>query len=82
MAKTLLVKTRNGSAVIANTAGMESTAKIRSVTSTRISATASGVSSHLPAGAASTTGSGFGSSPGSAASRDHWLPALTMKCWP
>ena len=44
MANTLLVKTRNGSAVIAKIAGIESTAKIRSVASTMISAKASGVS--------------------------------------
>jgi len=47
-AKTLLVKTRNGSAVIAKMAGIESTAKMRSVNSTITSARKSGVARRTP----------------------------------
>ncbi len=48
MAKTLEVKTMYGSLVTAKMAGMESTAKITSVTSMRASAKKRGVASHLP----------------------------------
>ena len=48
IAKTLLVKTMNGSVVIAKIAGMESTAKMRSVVSTSTRETASGVSIQRP----------------------------------
>ena len=43
MAKMLEVNTTNGSWVTANTAGIESTAKIRSVSSTKITTMKSGV---------------------------------------
>ena len=49
MAKALLVKTRNGSWVTAKIAGMESTAKMMSVVSTRTRTMNSGVATHLPA---------------------------------
>ena len=48
MAKALLVKTRNGSWVTAKIAGIESTAKTRSLTSTMISTVSSGVAAHRP----------------------------------
>ena len=48
MAKTLEVKTMNGSVVTAKMAGMESTAKMRSVVSTAISASSSGVAARPP----------------------------------
>jgi hypothetical protein len=48
IANTLLVNTRNGSVVIAKIAGIESTAKIRSVNSTRSSARNSGVARSAP----------------------------------
>ena len=49
MAKTFEVYTMNGSGVMAKIAGMESTAKIRSVNSTTSSASSSGVIIHVPA---------------------------------
>ena len=42
--------TKKVSCVMDNTAGMESTAKIRSLISTTITAAKSGVANHLPAG--------------------------------
>ena len=48
MANTFDVNTRNGSAVMAKMAGMESTANIRSVVSTKTRATASGVRNFRP----------------------------------
>ena len=55
----LLVKTMKGSGVMAKIAGIESTAKIRSVTSTRTSASSRGVAAHLadsvPGGAGRAT---------------------------
>ena len=58
MANTLLVNTRKGSAVMAKIAGIESTAKIRSVDSITTRASARGVSSSVPGLARSTTSSG------------------------
>ena len=68
MAKTLLVNTRNGSAVMAKMAGIESTAKIRSVVSTMTRAKANGVSISVPGRAASTAGSATSASPGTSLS--------------
>jgi hypothetical protein len=48
MAKTLEVKTMNGSRVIASTAGIESIAKNRSVLSIRRRANNKGVAHHFP----------------------------------
>ena len=47
-ANALAVKTRNGSSVTAKIAGMESTAKTTSVTSTRTRTASSGVASRTP----------------------------------
>jgi hypothetical protein len=48
MAKALLVNTRKGSCVTAKIAGIESTAKMMSVVSTRSSTVNSGVATHVP----------------------------------
>jgi hypothetical protein len=78
----LLVKTRNGSAVIAKMAGIESTAKIRSVNSTMTRARRRGVARRVPAFAASTTRSATTAAPGVSASCEASVPALTKKCSP
>ena len=82
MAKTLLVKTRNGSAVIAKIAGIESTAKMRSVNSTMTRARKSGVARRTPGRAASTTRSVSSAAPGTGAWCEAADPARTKKCGP
>ena len=63
-------------------AGIESTAKMRSVVSTMISASASGVSIQMPGRARVTAASSRTAAPGVSASRDALEPARTKKCSP
>ena len=78
----LLLKTKNGSAVIAKIAGIESTAKIKSVVSIVSKAIASGVSIHAPVFARATAASSNGTAIPGVPSFEFALPARTRKWLP